>query len=136
MAITYKINRSDILGASASALCAIHCTLSPLLFALKPVLESTNGNHSHTAGCWAALDYIFLVISLVAVWYSARHTNHSNIKWILWAAWGLFAFGLLSEPFDLSFGKWLMYGGSFTLFITHWKNYQLCQKSNHINCQQ
>jgi hypothetical protein len=124
---TENLEYSDWLGAAASGLCAIHCTLTPLLFAAKPVLEGSSGEH-HSPGFWAALDYIFLGLSLLAVWYSARHTSHGTVKWVLWAAWIVFAIGLLSEPLELSFGKWLMYAGSISLVIAHLKNYHHCQK--------
>ena len=125
---TEKLDYSDWLGAAASGLCAIHCTLTPIFFAAKPVLDSTVGEHAHGHGWWGALDYIFLVLSLLAVWYSARHTTHTTLKWGLWAAWGLFAFGLLSEPFGVPFGHWFMYVGSISLVIAHIKNYRHCQQ--------
>ena len=128
MEITRKINRSDIMGALASGLCAIHCGLTPLLFfAAQPVLESTVDGHSHGSIWWGALDYVFLILSLVAVYFSAKHTHHKEIKWVLWIAWSIFAIGLLSEPFHLSYGKWLMYIGSAVLIIAHLKNYQYTQ---------
>ncbi len=122
------MNYSDWLGTAASGLCAIHCTLTPIFFVAKPALASTLGEHDHHHGLWAALDYVFLALSLLAVWYSARHTTHAQIKWILWAAWGVFAFGLLSELLELSFGHWFMYAGSIALVITHIINYRHCQQ--------
>ncbi|MEM6722874.1 MAG: MerC domain-containing protein [Bacteroidota bacterium] len=128
-----KVGRSDVLGALASGLCAIHCTLTPLIFAAQPMIEGAVGEHAHGSSFWAAFDYIFLALSLLAVWFSARHTHHKNIKWILWISWFVFAIGLLSEPFHLPFGKWLMYGGSISLVITHLQNYRYC-RNNHENC--
>ena len=119
-----KLDYSDWLGAATSGLCAIHCMLTPLFFAAKPVLESTGVEHAH--GLWGMLDFVFLILSLLAVWFSARHTTHSTLKWVLWFAWGVFAVGLLSESF--AFGKWLMYAGSITLVIAHIKNHRHCQQ--------
>ncbi|MEM6964651.1 MAG: MerC domain-containing protein [Bacteroidota bacterium] len=128
MEITQKINRSDLMGALASGLCAIHCSLTPVLFiAAHPVLESTTNGHSHSSVWWAALDYIFLILSLIAVYFSAKHTKHTTIKWILWIAWGIFSLGLLSEPFHFAYGKWFMYIGSAVLVITHFQNYRHTQ---------
>ena len=124
---TEKTDYSDWLGAAASGLCAVHCALTPVLFAAKPILTSAAVGHTHGHGLWASLDYLFLILSLLAVWYSARHTTHPTIKWVLWAAWVLFAVGLLFEPFDLSFAHWLMYAGSISLVIAHIKNYQYGQ---------
>lgn len=119
-----KLDYSDWLGAAASGLCAIHCTLTPLFFAAKPVWESTAVEYGH--GVWGMLDYVFLILSFLAVRYSALHTTHITLKWVLWLAWGVFALGLLSESF--AFGKWLMYAGSITLVIAHIKNYRHCQQ--------
>lgn len=124
-----KLSYSDLLGAAASGLCAIHCALTPVFFAARPVLESTIDKHSHGTGFWAILDYIFLVLSLVAVWYSSRHTNHKVIKKVLWWAWGIFAIGLLSETIHFYYGKWFMYVGSITLVVAHLYNHRYCKKS-------
>lgn len=126
-----KIGQSDLLGAAASGLCAIHCTLTPIFFAAKPVLDGAIGEHANCSGLWAALDYVFLVLSLAAVWYSAKQTSHTVIKWVLWIAWLVFAGGLLSEPMHIANGKWFMYAGSITLVIAHVQNYRYC-----INCSE
>lgn len=118
---------SDGVGVVASALCTIHCVLTPLLFMAKPMLTDTVHQHTHGHGIWALLDYIFLIISLLAVWYSSEHTENPTLKWVLWVAWVVFAIGLLLEPLGLSFGKWLMYIGSISLIIAHLKNHYYCQ---------
>ncbi|MEM6540916.1 MAG: MerC domain-containing protein [Bacteroidota bacterium] len=123
-----KLSYSDWLGAAASGLCAIHCALAPVFFAARPVLESTMGEHSHGEGFWALLDYLFLVLSLAAVWYSSRHTTHKGIKKILWAAWVIFAVGLLSEVFHFSYGIWFMYVGSIALVAAHLYNHRYCKR--------
>lgn len=127
-----KLRYSDFLGVAASGLCAIHCALTPVFFAARPVLESTIGHHHHGDGFWALLDYLFLVISLVAVWYSAKHTHHIGIKRVLWVAWGVFAVGLLSEIFHFEYGIWLMYLGSIALVVTHSYNHRYCKRI-HFN---
>ena len=118
---------SNLLGAAASGLCALHCAATPLFFAAKPVLESTVEHHAHGSPFWAALDYVFLVLSFLAVWYSAKNTDHQTLKKILWFGWVLFAIGLFSEPFHLPYGSWLMYAGSIILVVTHLKNFQHCR---------
>ena len=122
------------MGVAASGLCAIHCTLTPIFFAARPVLEGTMGSHTHGVSFWGALDYVFLVLSLVAVWYSARHSGHPTIKKVLWIAWLVFAVGLLSEPLDIAYGKWLMYAGSLVLVVAHLQNYRYCQSKADGAC--
>ncbi|MEO0340777.1 MAG: MerC domain-containing protein [Bacteroidota bacterium] len=129
--VTMKLNRnvdySDFMGVAASALCTIHCALSPLLFMTKPAVIQTFGRPAHSHDAWASLDYIFLILSLIAVWYSSEHTANDNLSWVLWGAWSLFAIGLFLEPLELSFGIFLMYIGSILLVITHLENYRHCQ---------
>ena len=110
-----------------SALCAIHCTLTPIIFAAKPILESTVHHDDHGHGFWRIFDFAFLILSLIAVRYSAKHTQNATFKWVLWAAWIVFAAGILLEPLEMAFTKWLMYAGSITLVVTHLRNYQYCK---------
>ncbi|MGF1557111.1 MerC domain-containing protein [Paucihalobacter sp.] len=123
-----KQKQSDIFGATISGICAIHCTLTPLLFAAKPLLQTTVDAHEHASDFWHALDYVFLILSLLAVWYSSVHTNHKTIKWGLWLAWLIFSLGIISEQLHLENGIWLMYLGSIGLIVTHIKNYRFCKK--------
>ena len=126
---------SNLLGAAASGLCAIHCAITPLVFASKPMLEHAAGEHAHGSPLWAAFDYVFLVLSFIAVWYSARHTNHRTLQKALWISWAVFAVGLLAEPFHLPYGSWLMYGGSIALVVVHLRNFWYCRTSHKENCE-
>ena len=118
-----RVNYADWLGISASGLCLVHCALTPLIFTAKPLYYGMIGKQVHHHGAWAALDYVFLVLSFLAVWYSARNTPFTSLKWVLWGAWTVFAIGLLLESQHLAIGHWLMYVGSITLVIGHIKNF-------------
>ena len=125
-----KMRDADWFGAAASGLCALHCAVTPLFFVTRPVLESTVDFHHHGSGFWSLLDYVFLALSLIAVWYSARHTTHKGGRRLLWDAWVLFAVGLLSEVFHFHQGIWLMYIGSITLVVTHLYNHRYCRPAS------
>ena len=127
--------RSDFLGVLASGLCAIHCAVTPVFFIAKPFIHSSVNYHSHGSGFWAMLDYVFLVLSLIAVWFSSKHTNLKSIKWVLWSAWIVFSIGLLSERIHFENGIWLMYSGSAALVIAHVINYRHCQKCKKESCE-
>ncbi len=130
--------KSDLLGILASGLCAVHCAITPLFFAAKPLLDKamSEGGHGceHAPWGWAMLDYVFLVLSGLAVWYSARHTDNRPIKLVLWAAWACFAIGLLLEAGHVAFGKWLMYTGSIALVVTHIVNFRHCRACKNGIC--
>lgn len=129
---TKKANYSDWLGAMASGLCIVHCELTPLIFTAKPIFYGMIGKPIHQHGLWTGLDYVFLILSLLAVWYSARHTPYTNLRWMLWVAWTVFACGLLLESHTFTSGHWLMYVGSATLVFAHFKNYYHGQQSRSI----
>lgn len=127
-----KVNYADWLGISASGLCLIHCALTPIIFTAKPVFYGMIEKSVHNHEAWATLDYVFLILSFLAVWYAARHTPHALLKWVLWLAWTLFAFGLLLESHRSSLGHGLMYVGSITLVLAHIKNYYHGQRQCKI----
>ena len=118
--------RSDLFGAAVSGLCAIHCTLTPLFFAARPLLETSLHDLPHTAAWWASLDYVFLLLSLAAVGYSAHRTDSKAIRVTLWGAWAVFACGLLLEPLEISLAKAMMYAGSAALIVAHLLNHRHC----------
>lgn len=107
----------NLLGAAASGLCAIHCAAAPLVVAARPVLAKA-APHT-TAEVWDGLDFVFLSLSLLAVWLSSRHSADARLRAALWLAWGLFAAGIVCEHSGLEAGEWLMYLGSIALVALH-----------------
>lgn len=124
-----RLNYSDVMGVTASGLCAIHCAITPFLFASKPLLEFALVDHAHNhgPGVWQYLDYFFLVVSFFAVLFSTSLTHLNKIKWMLWGGWFIFSFGLLSEALHIHGGIWMMYLGSFILVIAHLYNHRRCR---------
>ncbi len=127
-----KLYLSDLLGASVSVACAIHCAITPLFFLSKPILDSTiHVEHSHGSGLWGALDWVFLALSLVAVWYTSNHTTLRFIRFLLWFFWLAFAFGIILELQGLGHLQWLIYLGSLSLTALHLVNFQYCKSQDH-----
>lgn len=120
-----KLTFSDLLGITASGLCTVHCLVAPLFFASKPLFDH-HGGHAHGTGWWASLDFIFLLLSMLAVYYSSKHTGHQSIKRWLWIAWFVFASGLLMEKFHIHVATWFLYSGSIALVLIHLLNYRYC----------
>jgi len=95
MKITLK--KSDSIGAIASGLCMIHCMITPLIFIAQ----------SCSAACctdapdwWRWIDYFFLVISLFAVYHSAKNTSSKWMGVALWLSWTALMFTILNERLD------------------------------------
>jgi hypothetical protein len=85
-----------------------------------PLLVGAEGGHG--SPFWSGLDYVFLAISLVAVWYAGRGTRHLLYRTLLWLAWCVFAGGILAESLGFAFGHGLMYLGSVGLIVVHLLN--------------
>lgn len=117
----------DLSGATVSLLCAIHCTVTPLFFLAKPILNTTTILHG-SQSFWEMLDWIFLLLSIGPVWYSAKYTLHQSFSYLLWIFWFVFAVGLLLEIYGFEKEKWLMYFGSMSLAVTHILNYKYCKE--------
>lgn len=103
-AASSNINRSsDILGASASTLCLIHCLATPLLFLAQA--HGAHDHHDHGAESvpmiWEMLDYVFLVISALAISYSTRKTSHKWMPFLLWGSWAVLTAMILNEKLHL-----------------------------------
>jgi MerC mercury resistance protein len=128
----YLIEKSDLIGISASLLCTIHCVITPIFFMAKPLMYASH-NHSHDHGhhghdhAWAALDYVFLVIAFFAVLLTSYHAHHPKIKIGLWIGWALLTTGILTEMSGEVIGSYIMYVGSATLIALHWWNRKLCR---------
>lgn len=120
------INRkSDFFGVMASGLCMIHCLATPFIFVVQAC----------TASCceaapwwWRMIDYLFLVVSIAAIFYTAKATS---LKWMpiaLYACWGILAIlilngGLKLVPIPHAF----VYLPAFGLVFLHLYNRKYCQ---------
>lgn len=72
--LTYK---ADIIGASASLLCIIHCLATPFVFFIK---TSSSLCCSETPTWWQSIDYIFLTVAFFAVVHILK--NDRTKKWL------------------------------------------------------
>lgn len=134
----YLVDKSDLIGISASFLCTIHCIITPLFFMAKPLMYASHAHshhgHDHSHGhdhAWASLDYVFLIIAFVAVWLSANHTHNKKIKVGLWIGWALLTIGILIEISGKAIGSYIMYVGSFSLISLHILNRRYCKIEGH-----
>ncbi|MGB3547043.1 MAG: MerC domain-containing protein [Saprospiraceae bacterium] len=122
------IGKPDLLGLAASGLCALHCTITPLFFAAQPLLHHTTDHAHHHTGLsfWSSLDYVFLLLSLVAVWLASRASRRPSTRAWLWVGFSCFSLGLILE----SYSPWalaLLYLGSGILVVTHLVNFHQCR---------
>jgi MerC mercury resistance protein. len=89
-----SLRKPDTIGAIVSTLCVVHCLLTPLLF----VAQSYTATHSHEAPFWwKNLDYLFILISIIAVYESTKKSTNKLIKAGLWMSWIMLFLLILNE---------------------------------------
>ena len=119
------LQKPDIFGALASTLCVIHCIVTPLIF----IAQTYSINNGETAPLWwRSLDYFFLMISLLAVYFSAKNTYKSYIKYALWICFTILFILILNEKTKwIHLPETIVYITAFTLAALHIYNLKYCQ---------
>ncbi len=116
-----KSRKSDFLGIMASAVCIIHCVLTPLVIVLFSEVVKEKYEY---------LNFIFLAISLVSVILSVKTTDHKVIQGLLIYFWIQLSIGILFEEVNILFSI-LMYSAAIGLIATHVWNIMYCKKCQH-----
>jgi len=89
----------DFVGASASTLCMIHCLMTPFLFAAQATVSSSCSDISPT--WWKTLDYVFLIVTFIAIYFTAKSTS---LKWLvnaLYVFWFVLALLMINNLYHL-----------------------------------
>lgn len=117
--------KSDFFGVAASILCLIHCISTPFIFLAQ----------AHAACCaaevpeiWKNLDYLFLAVSFIAIYWSTRNSSKKWIKTALRLSWALLTFTILNEKAQwFSIPEYFIYFPSLGLVGFHIYNLKFCQ---------
>ncbi|MFK7934800.1 MAG: MerC domain-containing protein [Saprospiraceae bacterium] len=118
-------NPSDLFGALASSLCVIHCVATPLIF----VVQASAIRCSEIGPWWwRILDYLFLVVSIFAIYQSADKTSLAWMPKTMYIAWGVLAFLIINTTFHvLPIPHLLVYLPAFSLVFLHLYNRKYCR---------
>ncbi len=127
--ITFK---TDKIGILASTLCMIHCIATPFLF-LSSSCSSTCCESS--PNWYSSLDFLFLLISLFAIYQSSKNSSKIWMKYAMWTSWGLLLAILLNEKIHLySLFEYAIYFPALALVILHIYNLKYCQCKTDACC--
>ena len=117
-------NNSDTIGVFTSLVCSIHCFATPILFVAQSGLLSSNIQPLW----WESINYIFIVLSFIAIYYSAKNTSENIMKPILWVCWLFFVSVILNEMIELTrIPELFSYVSAFSLAFVHVYNLKYCQ---------
>ena len=129
-----KLNTtSDIFGSAASTLCLVHCLATPFLFAAHA--GHAHGHHHSHPLWWGVLDLLFIAVSLVAVYWSAKHTSKNWMCYALWLSWAGLTFVILNEKLGwVHLAEAAIYFPAIALIGLHLYNRKYCKCSNEDCC--
>ncbi|MFC5410053.1 MerC domain-containing protein [Larkinella bovis] len=111
--------KADYIGISGSVLCIIHCLITPVLLVSSSFLT----NDTVRVG-FLSLDYLFIGVNMLAIYFTTRHFTTPTIKYSLWFFLSVFAVAILLEDVSESF-EYLGYAASLGLILTHLTNIRL-----------
>ncbi len=121
-------SRSDIIGATASILCFVHCVATPFIFVAHAGLAL--GEESHP-WWWGTLDIVFLVISFFAVYWSSRTTSKTWVKFAFWFFWLFLSLFLMNERLGfMHLSEELIYLPTVGLILLHFYNRRHCRHAD------
>ena len=123
--IKYLNINSDTFGILACALCIIHCIATPFVFI---AYTYSNIQQNVYPIWWKNLDYIFLIISFVMVYFSTQTTSKVFMKYFFCLSWLLLCVMIINEKMGLlSVPEYMTYGSAALLTTIHLYNLKYCQ---------
>ncbi|WP_193363738.1 MerC domain-containing protein [Kordia algicida OT-1] len=124
MIVLYK-SKSDTIGMLASSLCLVHCLITPFLFIAQAQIACCE---TSTPFWWKILDYVFLVISFFAIYWSAKTTSKQWMKYALWSCWFFLSVIIINEKVNvLHIPEYAIYIPAISLVFLHLYNKKYCQ---------
>ena len=121
----------DTIGIIAGMLCTIHCIATPFIFIIQPLSVQNEA----APLWWKSLDYLFLLISFLAVYQSTKNTAKSWMKYALWISWTLLTLAIVNEKLELfHLGELVVYIPAISLVGLHLYNRKYCQCADETCC--
>ncbi|WP_299549671.1 MerC domain-containing protein [Seonamhaeicola sp.] len=119
------LQKSDTLGAFSSALCLVHCLVTPILFIAQ---ASSVCCSASVPTWWKSIDYLFLIISFFAVYRSTQTTSKDFMKPALWICWIILFFAIINEHLQvIHLPEIFTYVPALGLVALHLYNLKYCQ---------
>ncbi len=126
------IKNSDRIGALSSGLCMLHCLATPFLFLSQSSLIFISIDFTLT---WFLLNYIFLLISFIAIYYSVKNSANKFIKILLYLFWALLSALIIFESLEIfSISEAATYFSASSLICLHIYNLRYCRCDNEDCC--
>lgn len=129
---TRNLSRPDIIGATVSGLCALHCIAAPFIFLAK---AGSAVSHVESPGWYQLIDYLFIVISFGAIYFATKNSSKNWIRIALWSVWIILLFAILNETFEtIPLPEASVYVPALGIAVLHLYNQKYCQCTDSNCC--
>lgn len=126
------IKNSDQIGAVSSGLCMLHCFATPFLFLSQSSLIFISVDFTLP---WFIINYIFLFISFIAIYYSVKNSSNRFIRIFLYLFWAVLSGLIINESLGiLSIPEIATYLSASSLICLHIYNLNYCRCDNDDCC--
>ena len=124
---------SDHIGVTASSLCMLHCFFTPLLF----LSQATSVTFTQEIPfLWQSLNYLFLLISFLAIYYTAKNSSKLSVKVLLVSTWLILSSLIINEFFEItSIPELYTYAAATSLAGLHVYNLKYCRCDDGSCCK-
>lgn len=123
--IKFLTKNSDFFGVLTCSLCFVHCISTPLIFIS---FSSLNTKLSASYSWWSSLDYVFLLISFLMVYFSVKITKVKMMKYLFWLSWVTLFLVILNEKTEsYQFSEYITYIAITALSLLHIYNLRYCK---------
>jgi len=122
----------DNVGIIASTLCMIHCIGTPFIFIAKACSATCC---AEAPLWWIIIDYIFLFISFIAIYFISKDLKIRWLKNAFWISWVVLLFTILNHSLQIAnIPKNFIYIPAFSIIALHFYNLQFCKCKNDACC--
>ena len=126
------IRNSDRIGVVSSTLCMMHCFATPFLFLSQTSLIFMRVDLTIS---WYMINFIFLIVSFIAIYYSVKNSSNKFIKIFLYFFWSILTGLIINETMGfLSIPETATYLSAFSLICLHIYNLNFCRCDNDECC--
>jgi len=126
------IRNSDRIGVISSTLCMMHCFATPFLFLSQTSLIFMTVDLTIS---WYIINFIFLIVSFIAIYYSVKNSSNKFIKIFLYFFWSILTGLIINETMGfLSIPETATYLSAFSLICLHIYNLNFCRCDNDECC--
>ena len=124
---------SDHVGVTASSLCMLHCFFTPLLFVSQATsIVFTQEIHF----LWQSLNYVFLLISILAIYHTVKNSTKLSVKVLLVLTWLILSSLIINEFFEISsLPEIYTYAAAISLSGLHIYNLKYCRCDDDNCCK-